>query len=133
MNRGGMNVFASSRRASDVDSSIRAGDLTEGRNVILRVAFGGERMTDGERLDETNVRAVHLFERKRVVEERLLSDSHIELPVHDISGKPLRIRQAGAVEPPKRGEPLLCPANAVASPFERARRHLPLETILFSS
>ena len=88
-------------------------------------------MTHRHLLDEADVGAVHLLERERVVEKRLLAHLHVELPVHHVGGDPLRIREARAIEFAKIGEPLPGTPDAIAPPLKRARRQLPLEAILF--
>ena len=73
MNRGGIRSFAARCRASTTASAMRGADLPEPGDVVRRVLRGADGVLDGERVHQSDVRAVELIEREYVVVERLPS------------------------------------------------------------
>ncbi len=90
-------------------------------------------MHDRERADEIDVRSCELLEWEIEVLILLTVDDHLELPLHEVDGKPLVLRQAIAIELLQVGQSAPGQLHPPMSPFARLRRKLRLENVLFGS
>ena len=87
-------------------------------------------MPDGERLDDSDVHAIHLFERERVIEIRLLAHDRVQLPFHQIGGQALGIGHRGAIEFAEIRQAAARQVDAGAAVRVGFRRQRPFETLL---
>jgi hypothetical protein len=78
--------------------------LPEHGIVVLRVAFGFERVTDSQGFHQINVRATHLLNGEFVVEKRLSAHECIELRFQKVGRDALDVVQAGPVDAAQFGE-----------------------------
>jgi hypothetical protein len=85
--------------------------LPEHGIVVLRVAFGFERVTDSQGFDQIDVRATHLLNVEFVVEKRFSAHECIELRFQKVGRDALDVIQAGPVEAAQVGEALPRKAN----------------------
>ncbi len=131
MNCGG-NIFLLTSRLGFGHRLIHArADELHARHVVGRIRRLHQRMTQRERLDQPDVGAVELFQRKVVVEERLAGRDLLELPLHELGGHALRFVHLVAIEFRQVGETAFGALDAIEGIRARARRELLFELALF--
>ena len=72
--------------------------LSQGGYIVFGIPQLGHRARDGEAFHCGHVPAVHLLQRKAVVDVRLVGDHHLQLPFHYVRGNALSFRHSGPVE-----------------------------------
>ena len=108
-------------------------DLSEPRNVVGGVLLGVERMDNGQRVRQVDVRAGELLERKGKVVVLLAFDDHLELPLHEVGRHALRFGQPLAIERRQLLQAAPRQLDALLPPLAGERRHLRFERVLFGA